>query len=293
MITIAHRLSTAEAADQVFVFDAGELVEEGTHAELVATRAAVRGAVQSWLGNVRESTPATYGWSRDVTTRSTAPRQAAERAVPDRGRAIRCPGSTAPVTVERDRWGMPRIDAASLDDLWFAQGIVTAGERLFQLDLFLRAATGRLSEVFGELTFEDDGFVRTIGLHRAGERHAAGTWTEPTTRCTRGSAPASAPGSTRCPRPRSSTSCSICSRPCPTTRAAWASAFAYLAWGLSNNWDTELLRAELDARLGRAVTDTLLPVAAAGGGVGSNDWVVAGRHTASGARSWRTTRTCW
>ena len=35
-MSIAHRLSTAEAADLVLVFDAGEIVEQGTHAELVA-----------------------------------------------------------------------------------------------------------------------------------------------------------------------------------------------------------------------------------------------------------------
>lgn len=36
-ITVAHRLSTAEAADRVLVFDAGHIVEDGTHAELVAS----------------------------------------------------------------------------------------------------------------------------------------------------------------------------------------------------------------------------------------------------------------
>jgi putative ABC transport system ATP-binding protein len=35
-VTIAHRLATAEAADRVLVFDAGRLVAEGTHHELVA-----------------------------------------------------------------------------------------------------------------------------------------------------------------------------------------------------------------------------------------------------------------
>jgi len=80
--------------------------------------------------------------------------------------------------VERDRWGTPRITAASLKDLWFAQGLVTAGERLFQLELFLRAATGTLSEIFGELTYDDDVFTRTIGLNRAGRRHATDTWSD-------------------------------------------------------------------------------------------------------------------
>jgi ATP-binding cassette, subfamily B, bacterial len=36
MVSIAHRLSTAEAADLVVVFDAGEVVELGPHADLVA-----------------------------------------------------------------------------------------------------------------------------------------------------------------------------------------------------------------------------------------------------------------
>ncbi|MEX0834551.1 MAG: ABC transporter ATP-binding protein, partial [Nitriliruptor sp.] len=35
-VTVAHRLSTAEAADEVLVFDAGRLVERGPHDELVA-----------------------------------------------------------------------------------------------------------------------------------------------------------------------------------------------------------------------------------------------------------------
>jgi putative ABC transport system ATP-binding protein len=54
VITIAHRLSTAEGADKVFVFDAGRLVEEGTHAELAAGEGTYAVLYGSWLGNVRE-----------------------------------------------------------------------------------------------------------------------------------------------------------------------------------------------------------------------------------------------
>ena len=50
-MTIAHRLSTAEAADEVFVFDAGALVQRGTHAELVATPGVYASLHESWLGN--------------------------------------------------------------------------------------------------------------------------------------------------------------------------------------------------------------------------------------------------
>jgi putative ABC transport system ATP-binding protein len=52
-ITIAHRLSTAEQADSVLVFDYGRIVERGTHAELVAMGGVYAGLYDSWLGNTR------------------------------------------------------------------------------------------------------------------------------------------------------------------------------------------------------------------------------------------------
>jgi putative ABC transport system ATP-binding protein len=52
-ITIAHRLSTAESADTIFVFDAGRIVERGSHDELVSLGGVYAGLYGSWLGNVR------------------------------------------------------------------------------------------------------------------------------------------------------------------------------------------------------------------------------------------------
>jgi putative ABC transport system ATP-binding protein len=56
VITIAHRLSTAEHADRVLVFDAGRLVEDGKHSELVNSGGTYAKLYFSWLGNVRAAT---------------------------------------------------------------------------------------------------------------------------------------------------------------------------------------------------------------------------------------------
>ena len=69
--------------------------------------------------------------------------------------------------VLRDTFGVPHIFAADEHDTYFLQGFVTAQDRLFQLDLYRRAATGRLAEVLGEPALESDRFMRTIGLGRA------------------------------------------------------------------------------------------------------------------------------
>lgn len=52
-VSVAHRLSTALAADYVLVFDGGEVVERGTHAQLVAAGGRYASLYESWLGNTR------------------------------------------------------------------------------------------------------------------------------------------------------------------------------------------------------------------------------------------------
>jgi len=54
-LSIAHRLSTAEAADLVLVFDKGNLVESGTHHDLVTQDGVYARLFESWIGNTRTS----------------------------------------------------------------------------------------------------------------------------------------------------------------------------------------------------------------------------------------------
>jgi putative ABC transport system ATP-binding protein len=49
VVTIAHRLSTAEAADRVLVFDEGALVQDGRHEDLVTLDGVYRRLHESWV----------------------------------------------------------------------------------------------------------------------------------------------------------------------------------------------------------------------------------------------------
>ncbi|KEO84899.1 beta-lactam antibiotic acylase [Tumebacillus flagellatus] len=73
------------------------------------------------------------------------------------------------VAVWRDDHGVPHIEAQNEHDLYLAQGYVTAQDRLFQMDLSRRQASGELSEVVGDKALSRDKFFRTFGLRRAAE----------------------------------------------------------------------------------------------------------------------------
>src|SRR5204863_1311058 len=68
------------------------------------------------------------------------------------------------VTVRRDERGIPYIEAANDDDLYFAQGYVTASDRLWQMDLLRRTVRGELAEIFGQGALAEDKRHRTMGM---------------------------------------------------------------------------------------------------------------------------------
>ena len=78
------------------------------------------------------------------------------------------PGLSQPTEVIRDRWGVPHIYARSPHDAFFAQGFVHAQDRLWQMELNRRTATGRLSELFGSVALDTDRATRTFGFQRLG-----------------------------------------------------------------------------------------------------------------------------
>lgn len=73
------------------------------------------------------------------------------------------------VTIVYDDRMVPHIYAKNEYDLFFAQGYVTAQHRLWQMDLQVRVAAGRLSEILGSLTASMDASNRNKGLAWAAE----------------------------------------------------------------------------------------------------------------------------
>jgi penicillin amidase len=77
------------------------------------------------------------------------------------------------VRVIRDRWGVPHIYAQNEHDLFFAQGFVTAQDRLFQMELWKRVGQGRLAEVFGSAYLERDINARRLAYRGSMEAEYA------------------------------------------------------------------------------------------------------------------------
>jgi len=94
----------------------------------------------------------------------------AHSALPQLDGKVEIRGITTPVTVTRDSHGVPTIDADSLPDLFFAQGYVTAQDRLWQMDVMRRYGSGELSEVLGEDLLKLDREQRILCLRAAAKK---------------------------------------------------------------------------------------------------------------------------
>ena len=106
------------------------------------------------LGLVR-SASTSKDEAADLRTRARAALSATEGE-------IRVSGLEQPVEVIRDRWGVPHIYAKTVADLFFAQGLVAAQDRLWQLDLWRRIAEGKLAEILGPSALNRDTFARLL-----------------------------------------------------------------------------------------------------------------------------------
>ena len=99
-------------------------------------------------------------WLRSVT----------QAALPQLDGDLHLAGLSAPVTVRRDAHGVPHIQAATQEDLFIAQGYVTAQDRLWQMDAYRRNANGELAEVMGASLLKHDIAQRVLQFRNTAQR---------------------------------------------------------------------------------------------------------------------------
>ena len=90
-----------------------------------------------------------------------------QAALPDVTSSLQLPGLHRPVAICRDHWGIPHIRAENEPDAFFAQGFVTAQDRLWQMDYDRQRALGRWAERAGPAALPEDRLMRTFRLERA------------------------------------------------------------------------------------------------------------------------------
>jgi penicillin amidase len=232
--------------------------------------------------------------------------------LPPRSQQARIAGLSGPVDIGFDADGIPRIRAVNDTDAAAALGFVHARDRLFQMELMRRAASGRLSEIAGRATLALDRSMRTFGLRR----HAVADYPALPAE-TRAMLEAYSRGVNAWIAERgrlSAPEALFLGTPEP-----WEPVDSLL-WGetmglwLSLNWRTELSRQALAGHVPQQMVDELWPPAGGAGrpeaalepglrqvagelaallprfpdpftlpGSASNEWAVDGRHTATGA----------
>jgi penicillin amidase len=214
-------------------------------------------------------------------------------------------GIAAEVTVGRDRWGVPHINATTMEDAAFAAGVVHAQDRLWQMEVTRRVATGRISELIGTDGVNIDRFIRRVGLHRVARDEELRLAPEARRMLKAYAAGVNTIGQSSHALPLEYRLLGVTPEPWEPMHSL--ATLKLLALGLSMNWDTELQRLELLRAIGpehAARLDIVYPdanptilastVKAAGGmfreaarwiptaGGMSNSWVVSGERTSTG-----------
>lgn len=166
-------------------------------------------------------------------------------------------GLQAPVEVLIDGYGVPSVYAADSNDVWFVAGVLHARERLWQMELYRRVTSGRLSEIFGERTLPIDRRFLTLGLRAAAD--AEWQRANPTVRAAleRYSAGVNAAAAAMIGRQRPLEFQLLRITPAPWTPIDSLAVGWLLAWRLAENHQSELVRAALAARFGEAKAQEL------------------------------------
>ena len=89
----------------------------------------------------------------------------ASGSLPDYDNRVEVAGLTGEVEIVRDRHAVPHIFGDTDADVYFGLGYAHAQDRLWQMTVLRRTAQGRLSEIFGEATFDIDVLLRSLDIY--------------------------------------------------------------------------------------------------------------------------------
>ena len=181
------------------------------------------------------------------------------RAMPQTNGELRVAGLAAVATIRRDINGIAQISASTPHDLFMAQGFVHAQERMWQMEVWRHISAGRLSELFGKGSIDQDRFIRTLGWRQAAERDLAGL--SPDARAVLDDYAAGVNAWLDANRDRLGLAFVVTGAdPEPWTALDTLTWGKVQAWNLGGNMDAELFRYLADARLGDpGRTDELFP----------------------------------
>ena len=181
------------------------------------------------------------------------------RVLPPQDDVLSIPGVDDPVGVTFDSNDIPFIRASSPTDAATALGYIHARDRMFQMELMRRAASGTLAAVFGAAALPNDKEMRILGVRESAEADAADL-SPPARALLQAYADGVNAWITRRGR-LSAPEFVFLGKPQPWT------IVDSLLWGktmglwLSGNWEVELQRLALSAHMSREKIDSLWPVA--------------------------------
>lgn len=181
----------------------------------------------------------------------------ARASVPPLDGEWRLPGLGGPVEVLHDAHGVPHVYARDTDDAWFVAGALHARDRGWQMELYRRAAYGRLSEVLGEATLPIDRRMLTLGIRAAAEVELARLGAPARAALTRYADGVNAAAGRVEGRQRPLEFQLLGIRPAPWTPLDSLAIGRLLAFRLAENQGAELVRHALTRTLGAGAADAL------------------------------------
>ena len=170
------------------------------------------------------------------------------------------PGLQQPVTVRYDDYRVPHVFARNDHDLFFAQGYLTARDRLWQMEFQTHVAAGRLAEILGPARLETDRFFRRMGLPFGAANSLKVMMADPTTRVvlTAYSAGVNTYINQLTPATLPFEYKLLDYRPEPWQPLKCALLLKFMAWDLSGRTD-DLRMSNILGKYGAAVTKDLFP----------------------------------